>query len=102
MRQVFRTKTGREVGYLEQLCTFGSAERDPRGWSLSVAYLALVPEHKVTGLDERRTRWVMVRPCPDLPCDHGALVAQALACVRGKAAYSSLPALFAARHLHAS
>ena len=51
VQRVFRTKTGGEVAYLEQLCTFGSAERDPRGWSLSVAYLALVPEHKVTRLD---------------------------------------------------
>lgn len=87
-KRVFRTKTGGEVAYLEQLCTFGSAERDPRDWSISVTYLALVPEHKVTGLDERRTRWVTVQPCPELPFDHGAIVAQALARVRGKAAYS--------------
>lgn len=92
VRRVFRTKTGGDVAYMEQLCTFGSADRDPRGWSLSVAYLALLPEHKVTGLDEQRTRWVPVRPSPDLPFDHGAIVAQALARVRGKAAYSSLPA----------
>jgi 8-oxo-dGTP diphosphatase len=57
-----------------------------------VAYLALVPEHKFTGLDERRTRWVKVRPCPDLPFDHRAIVAKALQRVRDKAAYSSLPA----------
>lgn len=92
VRRVFRTKTGGEVAYLEQLCTFGSANRDPRGWSLSVAYLALLPEHKVTGLDEKRTRWVTVRPCPDLPFDHRSIVTQALTRVRGKAAYSSLPA----------
>lgn len=92
VRRVFRTKTGGEVAYLEQLCTIGNADRDPRGWSLSVAYLALLPEHKVTGLDDQRTRWVTVRPCPDLPFDHRTIVAQALARVRGKAAYSSLPA----------
>ncbi|HEX7816511.1 NUDIX hydrolase [Dyella sp.] len=92
VRRVFRSKTGGDVAYLEQLCTFGSADRDPRGWSLSVAYLALVPEHKVTGLDAQRTRWVTVRPCPSLPFDHTAIVAQALDRVRGKAAYSSLPA----------
>jgi len=92
VRRVFRTKTGGEVAYLEQLCTIGNAVRDPRGWSLSVAYLALLPEHKVVGLDAARTRWVPVRPCPDLPFDHRSIVAVALDRVRGKASYSSLPA----------
>src|SRR5262245_31930104 len=42
--RVLRDKTGIESPYLEQLATFSGAARDPRGWSLSVAYYALVPE----------------------------------------------------------
>lgn len=90
--RVLRVKTGGEVSYLEQLYTFGSRTRDSRRWSLSVAYLALVPSHEVTGLDESRTRWVAVADMPSLPFDHNEIVAKALARVRGKAAYSSLPA----------
>lgn len=91
-RRVFRAKTGGAVEYLEQLGTFGSRDRDSRGWSLSVAYLALVPSDKVTGLDAARTQWTPVRPLPALPFDHQHIVSKALERVRGKAAYSSLPA----------
>lgn len=90
--RVLRAKTGGEVSYLEQLYTFGNATRDSRDWSLSVAYLALVPFHEVRGLDESRTQWVPVLPMPQLPFDHNDIVNKALARVRGKSTYSSLPA----------
>ena len=90
--RVLRTKTGGEVSYVEQLYTFGSRTRDSRGWSLSVAYLALVPMQDVEGLDPARARWVPIRDVPKLPFDHNEIVAKALARVRGKPAYSSLPA----------
>ncbi len=35
-------KTGVDTPYLEQVETFGTAKRDPRGWSVTVAYLALI------------------------------------------------------------
>src|SRR5258708_693407 len=41
-RRVLRDKTGVETPYLEQLQSFGGASRDPRGWIVSVAYVALV------------------------------------------------------------
>jgi 8-oxo-dGTP diphosphatase len=90
--RVLKAKTGGQVSYLEQLYTFGNATRDSRGWSLSVAYLALVPAHEVMGLDETRTRWEPVLPVPALPFDHSHIVEMALTRLRGKSAYSSLPA----------
>jgi 8-oxo-dGTP diphosphatase len=90
--RVLRTKTGGQVSYLEQLYTFGGRTRDSRSWSLSVAYLALVRSHEIEGLDETRTRWVPITQARTLPFDHAEIVTKALARVRGKASYSSLPA----------
>src|SRR5205823_14205671 len=47
-RRVLGEKTGVETPYLEQLETFGNGRRDPRGWSLSVAYVALISADEVT------------------------------------------------------
>src|ERR1051326_3764598 len=41
-RKVLKDKTGVETPYLEQLQTVGNASRDPRGWSLSISYVALI------------------------------------------------------------
>jgi len=91
--RVLRAKVGVEVPYLEQLYTFSGRYRDPRGWSLSVAYYALVPEaHLDAALAAGRVATRAVDPLPDLPFDHPAIVAKALARLRGKATYSSLPA----------
>jgi 8-oxo-dGTP diphosphatase len=42
--RVLREKTGLEGIFIEQLYTFSEPSRDPRGWVVSVAYYALVPE----------------------------------------------------------
>lgn len=42
-RRVIRGKIGFDAPYLEQLFTFSGAARDPRGWSVSVVYYALIP-----------------------------------------------------------
>src|SRR6202008_204369 len=46
-RRVLRQKIGLVVPYLEQLYPFSGRRRDPRGWSVSVAYYALVPEQMI-------------------------------------------------------
>ena len=60
LRRWVRAQTGLELGYVEQLYTFGDRFRDPRERHggprlLSVAYLALVREGRVAG--ESRARW---------------------------------------------
>ena len=90
--RVLAQKAGISGMFLEQLGTFSGATRDPRGWSASVAYFALVPYAKVEGtLGED----VFLRPLERpgrLPFDHAAIVKAALHRVRGKGAYSTLPA----------
>ena len=39
-----RDKTGVAAPYLEQLGSWGDAKRDPRGWSSTHAYFALIPK----------------------------------------------------------
>ena len=97
-RRILREKTGLETPYLEQVQTVGSRQRDPRGWSLSVTYMALLgtnPASPRPGLATADARWVEVGgggvPMP-LAFDHGDILAGALARLRSKVEYSSLPA----------
>jgi len=79
--------------YLEQVCTEGNAFRDPRGWSLSTCYLALLdPGQQVEGehlsffdLDSVLGRKML------LPFDHNLLVERARERLAAKTVYSSLP-----------
>jgi ADP-ribose pyrophosphatase YjhB (NUDIX family) len=79
--------------HLEQVATVGNAVRDPRGWSLSTFYLALLaPDTELQGDDLRFVPLVEVlgEELP-LPFDHAQLVAQAAERLAGKAVYTSLP-----------
>ena len=88
-RRVARGKLGMEVSYLEQLYTFSGRRRDPRGWSIAVAYLGLVPAAHLRG-DVLRDILPVDR-LPPLPFDHGAIAAKAVQRLRDKSSYSSLP-----------
>lgn len=89
--RVLEAKAGAGVSHLEQLGVFSGADRDPRGWSLSVAYLALVRAEDVSLAPG--ARWCPVDDIPALAFDHGRIVQEALVRLRNKASYSSLPAL---------
>ena len=86
--RILRNKADLTGIFVEQLMTFGDRERDPRGWSVSVAFYALAP---VTGRKSSELTFVRVDNLPDLPFDHAGIVAAALSRLRNKASYSSLP-----------
>ena len=88
--RVLREKTGIDSPYLEQLATFSGPGRDPRGWSVSIAHYALVPDSLLPGTDARLRLWPVSR-LPALPFDHRSIVEMALSRVRSKSHYSSLP-----------
>lgn len=88
--RVLREKAGLESPYLEQLQTFSGPARDPRGWSMSVAYYALVPQWEP--LEAAGLELVDVQDLRGLPFDHKDILEVALQRVRNKSAYSSLPA----------
>jgi 8-oxo-dGTP diphosphatase len=86
--RVLRDKAGLDNPFLEQLATFSGPGRDPRGWSVSVAYYALVPAALL--VDSALTLHPVDR-LPGLPFDHRSIVETAVARLRTKSQYSSLP-----------
>ncbi|MET3134709.1 8-oxo-dGTP diphosphatase [Oxalobacteraceae bacterium GrIS 1.11] len=93
--RVLREKTGIVAPYLEQLATFSGPLRDPRGWSLSVAYYALVSFDVIERAGHPDVQLLAVDQRPALPFDHGAIIDTAVARLRGKSQYSSLPCYLA-------
>ncbi|WP_052363097.1 NUDIX hydrolase [Bradyrhizobium sp. DOA9] len=90
--RVLRGKAGLSVRVLEQLMTFSGGSRDPRGWSASVAYYALLPHRDFAARGDASLRMLPVAEAKGLPFDHDAIVAGAIQRCRRRAAYSSLPA----------
>ncbi len=91
--RVLQDKTGIVSPYLEQLATYAGPQRDPRGWSVSIVYFALVPEDLLPA-DQPGLRRCAVSRLPRLAFDHRDIVELAVARVRAKSQYSSLPVYF--------
>jgi len=95
--RVLTEKTGVEAPYLEQLQTFGNASRDPRGWSVSVTYVALIAADQVRlrdGADATDAAWWPVAGetvAVPLAFDHVTILRSALTRLRNKVEYSTLP-----------
>ena len=73
-------ETGLRVGPLEMLGVYDTPGRDPRGWTISVVYLARVPGRAEVrgGDDAREACWFAGDALPDLAFDHALIVADAL------------------------
>lgn len=89
--RVLRDKAGLVPPYLEQLATFSGPRRDPRGWSLSVAHYALVPYEVISRSNAPGLALTKVDGHLPLPFDHDRIVEEAVARLRNKSQYSSLP-----------
>ena len=91
-----KEKTGLASPYLEQLGSWGDARRDPRGWSTTHAYFALVPQPAPREVEpgSAPSEWVQADEASRrrLAFDHGEILAAALERLRGKVEYTSLPA----------
>lgn len=97
-RRKLQEKTAVATPYLEQLGSWGSATRDPRGWSATHAYFALIPSEGVTltkGANAADVAWFEVDRLlkrPKLAFDHADILRAAVERLRGKVEYTSLPA----------
>src|SRR5262249_10263141 len=81
-RRELREETGAEAIHLEQLHTFGGPGRDPRGWTISVVFLALVDAEQVkprAADDAAKVAWHSLARPPALAFDHAAILARARA-----------------------
>ena len=88
-RRELLEETGVVVGDLEQLVTAGDPGRDPRGWTVSVAYLARVNLGEATPVaadDARAVAWHPLDALPPLAFDHAAIVARAMTRLRDRQA----------------
>jgi 8-oxo-dGTP diphosphatase len=76
-RRELREETGLEVGALEQLGAYDTPGRDPRGWIISVVYIARVDaELPVAGADDAAdARWFGMGELPPLAFDHDRVLA---------------------------
>ena len=97
-----KEKTGVAAGYLEQLGSWGSAMRDPRGWSSTHAYFALIPAapEPRPGANAADAKWFPVGGKgvrTKLAFDHAEILAAAIERLRNKVAYTSLPAFLLPR-----
>lgn len=96
-RRKLKEKTGIESPYIEQLGGFGGAQRDPRGWAATVVYFALINADGLVlrhGGNTSDARWWPVfdkQVAVELAFDHAEILAVALARLRGKVEYTSLP-----------
>jgi 8-oxo-dGTP diphosphatase len=97
-RRILKEKAGVTAAYVEQLGSWGSGKRDPRGWSATHAYIALVsakadtfpPPGTVAG-----ARWSPIVTDAvefELALDHAEILAAAVSRLRSKSEYTSLPA----------
>ncbi len=96
-RRLLSEQTGLATPYLEQLQTFGDAARDPRGWSVSIAYFALISADEARPgerVDRADAAWVPVAGngvAVPVAFDHARILRSALGRLRGKVEYSTLP-----------
>jgi ADP-ribose pyrophosphatase YjhB (NUDIX family) len=92
--RVLRDKLGMPAYHLEQLAVFSGPDRDPRGWSLSVAHIALVPRDQLVELDPGNDCLVPVDDARELVTafDHDKIISAAIHRLQGKGVYSTLPA----------
>ena len=101
-RRKLQEKTSVKSPYLEQLGSWGGAARDPRGWSATHAYFALIPSEGVTlskGANATDVAWFEVDGLlkkPRLAFDHAEILKAAVERLRSKVEYTSLPAFLLA------
>lgn len=92
-----KEKTGVDAPYLEQVGTVGGKGRDPRGWSLTILYFALLSAEKITlraGSGASEVAWRPVqggKVVETLAFDHAELLHKAVARLQNKARYTMLP-----------
>lgn len=93
-----REKTGVASPYLEQLGSWGGMARDPRGWSATHVYFALIPGADIAltkGANAADVDWFDVDDLladPKLAFDHSEILLTAVERLRSKVEYTSLPA----------
>lgn len=89
-------KTGFSSPYLEQVISIGGTGRDPRGWTISTIYYALIPHDSLRinkGKGATDAKMISVENAHEmgLAFDHNKVLTLCLERLRNKALYTTLP-----------
>ena len=57
-QRILRDKVSVELPHLEEVCTSSGLDRNPRGWSISVLFFALLPLNQVQALVRKKVEAV--------------------------------------------
>lgn len=94
-RRVLIEKIGVDTPHLEEVCTFSGKDRDPRGWSISVLFFALLPRDQVPAVVKAKVddvKWVDVRGHGlAMAFDHEVHLSRALDVLKRKVDRHALP-----------
>ncbi len=93
VRRELKEESGIDVGYMEQLYTFGEPGRDPRNRAVTVAYYGLVRPRNfrlVAKTDADDAKWFNIKDLPRLAFDHKSIVQVAIDRLRGKLTYEPI------------
>lgn len=76
-----KEETGLTVNQIRQIGAYSKVDRDPRGRTVSIAYLAIVDTPTaVSGMDDAaKAAWFPLASLPDLAFDHQDIMADAIA-----------------------
>lgn len=76
-----KEETGLTVKQIQQIGAYSKVDRDPRGRTVSIAYLAIVDAPiAVSGMDDAaKAAWFPLSSLPDLVFDHQDIMADAIA-----------------------
>ena len=76
-----KEETGLTVNQIQQIGAYSKVDRDPRGRTVSIAYLAIVDAPTaVSGMDDAaKAAWFPLSSLPDLAFDHQDIMADAIA-----------------------
>ena len=87
-RRIMRSKVSVEIPHLEEVKTFSGPDRDPRGWSVSVLYWALLAYDQVNELARDKVEkldWFDAKnPGHKLAFDHADHLTEALHVLRSR------------------
>jgi 8-oxo-dGTP diphosphatase len=93
LERILRTKSGldiKKLPFIEQLYTFDTVARDPRGHAVSVVYMGLCRNIKVnTAKASEQPRFVPLAKLPELAFDHQTIIEYAQERLASKATYTN-------------
>jgi 8-oxo-dGTP diphosphatase len=79
-KRELKEETGIELSSCEQLYTFGKPDRDPRGRTISIAYVgfANLTDKPKAADDAKEAKWFSIKELPKLAFDHQEIITLAI------------------------